>query len=224
MRNGSDINSLQSFMEQKQKYKGRMLKTVNFVVDREIATFYDPGTFAPCDSDHPGDNSRHKLIKQQRRAIPSNTDDLKIVHNLNRLDQLTMKFGDPDRHDELLWDVQQGIMKRLDIWLALRGINSSRCSIVRFSEIYLTFIYGIKHERPVTLKNALGPTLYAFMFHHLFRDDYVNDSERTLCPSAIRMLYLFLHEKCYMSDSDQNMLALIDKIEPCFLHLLRETN
>lgn len=200
------------------------MKTENFAAGRDTGNFYDSRTFASNNCRHRDGYSQHKLINRQGRVIPSNADDLKIIHNLNRLDQLTMKFGDPERHEELLWDVQQGIMKRLDIWLALKGMNRNRWTIVTFSEVYLTFIYGIKHERPATLKNPSGQNLCAFMLDYLFRNDSVKAGERALCPSAIRLLYLFLDEKGYLSDSVRNMVELIDNIEPCFFHLLRETN
>lgn len=190
----------------------------------EMRLLFDLQALALPDIDVVDNNSRLKKNNHRSKTIAASTEDLKVVHNLNRLDKLVMKFGDPEKYDELLWDVQQGIIKRLDIWLSMKGVSQECSAMAACSDVYLTFIYGVKHDKPLTLKRALGQTLVAFMFHYLLRNRSTKPYECALYPSAIRWLYLFLQEKGYLIPSAEIIVALIDKIEPCFLYLLREMN
>lgn len=198
------------------------MKREELLFGSEMPTFLDLRRPTSWDSDHPRDHFACKNFNLRPRRMNLTPEDLKVVHNLNRLDQLVIKFADPDRHDELLWDVQQGVMERFNIWLTQKGFDQNRSTILTFSEIFLTFIYGVNREEPITLKSASGQSLTEFMVNYLFRNTSMKVGEYALCPSAIRLLYLFLQRKGYLIDLAGNMITLVEKIEPLFLYLLRE--
>lgn len=200
------------------------MATDNLPTVSEMRFFFDPLVLALTDIDDTNNSSHLAKNHHRSRTIAASAEDLKVVHNLNRLDHLVMKFGDPEKYDELLWEVQQGIMERLDIWLSLKGIRRERRAMVTCADVYLTFIYGVKHEKPLTLKRALGENLVAFMFHYLLRNRTIKPCECAFYPSAIRLFYMFLQEKGYQIPRARIMVALLDKIEPCFLYWLREMN
>lgn len=196
------------------------METQDFVFDGEMRTFFHLNRFTSSDSDRPYDYFTCENFDRHSRAMNPTTEDLKVIHNLSRLDQLAIKSADPERYDELLWDVQQGIMKRLDIWLAQNGFEGNRSLIVSFSEAYLSFVYGVGREAPITLKNVSSELLSEFMVRFLTRNTSMSAGEVAACPSAMRLMYLFLLEKGYLTDSVRIIIESISNLEPCFLYLL----
>ncbi len=83
-------------------------------------------------------------------------DDLKVIHNLNRLDKYIAKSADYDEYVELLWDVQHGFLERFHLWLTNNGIEEYQDKLANFAEVFLTFIYDCEHIETVTLNSGPG--------------------------------------------------------------------
>ena len=72
--------------------------------------------------------------------VHQTADDLKVIHNLNRLDQHIVRSADYDEYVELLWDVQHGFLERFHLWLTNNGIEEHQDQFAKFGEVFLTFI------------------------------------------------------------------------------------
>ena len=64
----------------------------------------------------------YERLKGSPETIHPTPDDLKVIHNLNRLDQYIARSADYNEYEELLFEVQGECFKRFDIWLSQKGI------------------------------------------------------------------------------------------------------
>ncbi|MGC8602059.1 MAG: hypothetical protein ACP5VS_00045 [Desulfomonilaceae bacterium] len=156
------------------------------------------------------------------KTIHPTADDLKVIHNLNRLDQYIMRCADYEKYEELLWDVQHGCLERFCLWLTDKGIEEHQDIFAYLTDTYITFIYGYPHEEPVTLKSGPGKYFVEFMVAFLLLKTSMEPWEYTLCPAAMRLFYKFLHEKGYLVECPDRMIVLIDRLEPHFIEILME--
>ena len=115
------------------------------------------------------------------KNIHPTADDLKVIHDLNRLDQHIVKCSDYDEYVELLWDVQHGFLERFNLWLTNNGIEEHQDKFANFAEVFLTFIYDYERIEPVTLKSNSGRYFEEFMMDYLFRETSMEPWEYTLC-------------------------------------------
>ena len=155
-------------------------------------------------------------------TIHPTADDLKVIHNLNRLDQHIVKCADYDEYVELLWDVQHVFSERFHLWLTNKGIEEHQDKFANFAQVFLTFIYDYEHMEPLTLKSCPGRYFEEFMMDYCFRKTSIEALEYTLVPTAMRLLYIFLYEKGYLLDPPDRMIDFIDKLEPEFIENLKE--
>ena len=65
-----------------------------------------------------------RLNLNPETIIPT-ADDLKLIHNLNRLDKYIARSADYNEYEELLWDVQIGFSERFHLWLTNNGIEEA---------------------------------------------------------------------------------------------------
>jgi len=155
-------------------------------------------------------------------TIHPTEDDLKVIHNLNRLDQHIVRSADYDEYVELLWDVEHGCLERFHLWLTNNGVEEHQDKFAIFTEAYLTFIYDCEHIETVTLNSGPGRYFEEFMTDYLFRETSIKPWEYTLCPTAIRLFYKFLYEKGYLVEPPDRMIDFIDKLESEFIENLKE--
>ena len=154
-------------------------------------------------------------------TIHPTADDLKVIHNLNRLDQCIMRSADYDEYVELLWDVQNGCLERFQLWLTNEGIEEHQDKFANFAEVYLTFIYDYEHIETVTLNSGPGKYFEEFMVDYLFKKTSMEPEEYALCPASIKLFYEFLYEKGYLLEPPEKMIEFINKFEPEFIEILR---
>jgi hypothetical protein len=147
--------------------------------------------------------------------------DLKVIHNLNRLDKYIIRSADYDEYVELLWDFQHGCLERFHVWLAINGLEGQQDKFIMFTESYLSFIYGHEHEEPVTLKSVSDKYFLEFFMGHLLRETSVKLLEYILSPTAVRLFYKFLHDKGYQLKDPYRMIRFINKLEPYFVNIIR---
>ncbi len=156
-----------------------------------------------------------------KTVIPT-LDDLKVIHNLNRLDHYIIRSADYDKYVELLWDVQHGCLERFHLWLTNKGLKEYQDRFVNLAEVFLSFIYDYEHKEPVTLKSSAGRYFEEFMMDYLFRETSMKPWEYTLCTSSIKLFYKFLYEKGYLLKPPDPLIVLIDRLEPYYLDILRQ--
>jgi hypothetical protein len=156
------------------------------------------------------------------KTIHPTTDDLKVIHNLNRLDQYIIRSADYDRYVELLWDVQHGCLERFHLWLTNKGLKEYQDRFVNFADTYFTFVYSCGHEDPVTLKSITRKYLIEFMALYLLKNASMELWEYILCPVSLRLFYKFLSEKRYLTKTPDRVIGQIDEFEPEFIEILGE--
>ena len=154
--------------------------------------------------------------------IHPTADDLKVIHNLNRLDQCIIRSADYDEYVELLWDVQHGCLERFQLWLTNEGIEEHQDKFAVLAEVYITFIYDYEHMEKVTLNSGPGKYFEEFIVDYLFKKTSMEPWVYTLCPTSIKLFYKFLYEKGYLVKSPDSMIEFIDRLEPYYLDILRE--
>ena len=154
-------------------------------------------------------------------SIPPDELDLEFVENLQKLDQHILVPANYHKYKELLLKVQEQCSQRFGIWLSNKGIKKQeRFSF--FADVFVSFIYAYRHRAPITLQSRPDDYLIEFMAAHVFRRTSIEPREYALCPSAIRFLYKFLHEKGYLVHPPEPIISYIDRLEPFFLDILRE--
>jgi hypothetical protein len=163
----------------------------------------------------------YESVSLSPETIRPTVDDLKVIHNLNRLDRYIIRFADYDEYAELLWDVEHGCLERFHLWLNNKGIEKHQDKFAIFAEVFLTFIYDYEHIETVTLNSAQG-RYFEFMVDYLFRKTSIEPSAYTLAPTAIRLFYTFLYEKGYLVEPPDRIIESIDRLEPYYLDILRE--
>ena len=163
----------------------------------------------------------HERISLSNETIRPTVGDLKVIHNLNRLDRHIKRSADYDEYVELLWDVEHGCLERFHLWLNAKGITDHHHKFAIFAQLFLSFIYDYEHTETVSLNSAQG-RYFEFMVDYLFRKTSIEPLAYTLAPRAIRLFYKFLYEKGYLNAHSDRMIESIDRLEPYYLHLLRE--
>jgi hypothetical protein len=136
----------------------------------------------------------HGSVSLNPETMHPTEDDLKVIHNLNRLDQHIVKHADYDEYVELLWDVQHGFSERFHLWLTNKGIKAHQDKFADFAEVLLTFIYDCEHIEPVTLNSGPGRYFEEFMTDYLFRETLIEPLEYALVPTAMR-LFIYSYTK-----------------------------
>jgi hypothetical protein len=155
-------------------------------------------------------------------TIHPTADDLKLIHNLNRLDKYIARSADYNEYEELLWDVQIGFSERFHLWLTNNGREEHQDKFANFTQSFFSFIYDYEHMEPLTLKSCPGRYFEEFMMDYCFRKTSIEALEYTLVPTAMRLLYIFLYEKGYLLEPPDRMIDFIDKLEPEFIENLKE--
>ncbi len=163
----------------------------------------------------------YESVSLSPETIRPTVDDLKVIHNLNRLDRYIIRSADYDEYAELLWDVEHGCLEKFNLWLNNKGIGKHQDKFAIFAEVFLSFIYDYEHIETVTLNSAQG-RYFEFMADYLFRKTSIEPSAYTLAPTAIRLFYTFLYEKGYLVEPPDRIIESIDRLEPYYLDILRE--
>ena len=133
----------------------------------------------------------HELMSLSHETLRPTVDDLKVIHNLNRLDHYIIRSADYDKYVELLWDVQHGCLERFHLWLNNKGLKEYHDRFVNFADTYFTFVYSCGHEDPVTLKSISRQYLVEFMALYLLKNASMELWEYILCPVSLRLFYNF---------------------------------
>lgn len=154
--------------------------------------------------------------------IHPNTLDLKVLKNLEKLDQYILRSADYDKYEKLSLKVRNECLKRFHIWLTNKGLEEHQRTLAYVADVYLTFLYGYLHEEPVTLKSGPGKFFVGFMVEFLLGRTSMEPWEYTLCPASIKLFYEFLYEKGYLVEAPDRMIDFIDRFEPHFIDILRE--
>jgi hypothetical protein len=155
-------------------------------------------------------------------VLPPDALDLKLVKNLNKLDQYIRRSADYAKYEKLLLNVQDAVLDRFNIWLDAKGVREHQRQIAFIAEGYLIFIYGYQHEQPLTLKDRPGRYLAEFVVDYLLRKTSLEPWEYTLAPSTLRLIYSFLHEKEYLDKPPDMMMEFIDRLDPPYIDVLKE--
>ena len=153
--------------------------------------------------------------------IPPDNLDLELVQRLERLDRYTLGSANYDEYEGLLLKVQGECSQRFGIWLHKKGIKKQE-GFSFFIDVYVSFIYANRHKEPITLQSRPGDYIIEFMVFHLLSKTSIEPWEYTLCPSAIRLFYKFLHEKGYLTHPPNPTIDYVDRMETYFLDILGE--
>ena len=190
--------------------------------NRQIQPPINPAMFIREEELYIGTRLNYESAIPSLKTMHPTTDDLKIVHNLNRLDQYIIRSADYDKYVELLWDVQHGCLERFHLWLTNKGLKDYQDRFVNFADTYLTFVYSCRHEDPVTLKSITRKYLIEFMALYLLKNASMELWEYVLCPVSLRLFYKFLIEKRYLTKTPDRVIGQINEFEPEFIEILGE--
>ncbi|MGC8658126.1 MAG: hypothetical protein ACP5U1_03545 [Desulfomonilaceae bacterium] len=163
----------------------------------------------------------YESLKLNDRPIGPDKPDLDLVGRIQMLDQYIMGSSNHDEYRKLLVQVQDECSERFSVWLIRKGAKNHD-GFSFFTDVYVSYIYGCRHKKPITFQSGPADYLIEFMVDHLFRKTSIEPWEYSLCPSAIRLFYRFLNEKGYLTHPPEPMIDYIDRLEPFFLDVLRE--
>ena len=159
----------------------------------------------------------HGSVNLNPETIIPTADDLKLIHNLNRLDKYIARSADYNEYEELLFEVQRECFKRFDIWLSQKGIIEHHEEFTFFTDTYLTFIYACDHKEPITIKNVYEEYIVEFMMDFVLNRTTMEPLEYTLVPAAMMLFHIYLYEKGYLDEPPDGIVDFMDELEsdPC---------
>ena len=161
-------------------------------------------------------------LKLNPEVLPPNALDIKLVRNLNKLDQYIKRSADYDKYKKQLLNVLDGVFERFNMWLAEKRVIEHQDQFSFIIEEYLDFIYTYEHEPPLILKDGPEKYLAEFVMDYLLRKTPMEPWEYTLAPSALRLFYRFLYEKEYLGEPPDGIVDFMDKLEPVYIEHLKE--
>jgi len=161
-------------------------------------------------------------LKLNPEVLPPNALDIKLVRNLNKLDQYIKRSADYDKYKKQLLNVLDGVFERFNMWLAEKRVIEHQDQFSFIIEEYLDFIYTYEHEPPLILKDGPEKYLAEFVVDYLLRKTPMEPWEYTLAPSALRLFYRFLYEKEYLDKPPDVMIEFIDILDGHFIEHLKE--
>ncbi len=115
-------------------------------------------------------------------------------------------------------DECQGLFEK---WLITKGLKGDVQDFSFCLHTYLDFIYGYMHDDTVVLKSVPDIYLVEFFEDFLIRKMMVEPNEYVYWPPALKLFYLFLHEKGYLNNHKE-IIKKIDRVEPYFIEVLRK--
>ena len=86
----------------------------------------------------------------------------------------------------------------------------------------MNFIYRYMDEPREILRDVSPVNIDAFLNEHLLRKVMVEPQEYPWWVPAIKLFYLFLYEKQYLSEEPTSFVKSLDDIEPRFIEFLRD--
>jgi len=215
-------NGLGVDMEEANHLLSVMLKRKQFLFPDEIQPKRTPFTFMRKEVSYLITKFDQDKLNLHPKVLPPNALDIKLVENLNKLDLYIKLSADYDKYEKLLLKVQDGFFERFNIWLAEKGVSELQEQFSFIAEVFVDFIYGYEHQQPLTLKDGPGKYLVEFMIDSLLHETSMEPWEYTLAPSALRLIYSFLHEKEYFREPPDSMFELLDTLEGHFIDYLKE--
>jgi hypothetical protein len=159
-------------------------------------------------------------LKISDRFIPPDTDDQDAIDKLTQLDTLVMDQADYEQFESVLTDVKDKCEDRFRQWLIAKGLDEHADDFADCHFIFFDFVYGYVHDDVIILKTVSDRYWMEFFEDFLIRKMMATPDEYILWPPALKLFYLFLHEKGYLNNSDK-VIGQIDIIEPYFIKVLK---
>lgn len=153
------------------------------------------------------------------RFLPPDTDDQDAIDKLTQLDTLVMDQADYEQFESVLTEVKDKCEDRFRQWLIAKGLDEHADDFADCPFIFFDFVYGYIHDDVIVLKTVSDQYWMEFFEDFLIRKMMATPAIYILWPPALKLFYLFLHEKGYLDNSDK-IIGQIDIIEPYFIKVL----
>ena len=151
----------------------------------------------------------------------SDEEDEKLIQLINQMDKYIVDDVEYDEWEDHYFLMEEKCKERFINWLIFKGMDKYSEDFSFNIEIYLNFIYRYMHEEPINLKTVLPMYIEEFFVDYVLRKATVEPQEYVDWPPALKLFYLFLYNTGYL-ESPEEIIQLIEKIEPYFIEILRE--
>ncbi len=208
--------------DQADDFFSMMVERKNFLFPCEIQPLDESIMFMCKELSYLVNTFDYERLKGSPETIHPTPDDLKVIHNLNRLDKYIARSADYNEYEELLFEVQRECFMRFDIWLSQKGIIEHHEEFTFFTDTYLTFIYGCDHKEPITIKNVYEEYIVEFMMDFVLNRTTMEPLEYTLVPAAMILFHIYLYEKGYLDEPPDGIVDFMDELESEFIEKLKK--
>ncbi|MFQ5484173.1 MAG: hypothetical protein ACE5DO_02445 [Desulfobacterales bacterium] len=171
----------------------------------------------------------HYLIKPfdynrltlSNEIFPADQEDAELIEKIEKLDGYIENSAEYSSYEDLLFSLHDECRVRFEKWLSSKDLKENIQDFSHCLQPYLDFIYGYMHDDTVVLKAVPDIYFLEFFEDYLLRKMMVEPREYVYWPPALKLFYLFLHEKGYLGNPG-GLISKIDKVEPYFIEVLRK--
>ena len=160
-------------------------------------------------------------INLNEQIIPPDQEDEKLIQDIRKLDLYVMEDVEYDEWENLYLTMEDDCVSRFQHWLQQKGWAEKLPDIAFCIGPYLNFIYRYMDGPREILRDVSPLKIDAFLNEHLLRKVMVDPHEYPWWISAIKLFYIFLYEKKYLSEEPKSFVKNLDDIEPRFIEFLR---
>jgi len=160
-------------------------------------------------------------LRYTNDEVPPDAADRKLIENIKKLDRLMEEEADYDAFEKLLTETKDDAEECYKKWLSDKGVPQEFLGLSGCLHIYFDFVYGYMHDHVVTMKTITLNYLTEFFEDFLIRKVYGDPQEYVEWPPAIKLFYLFLKDKEYMTNID-SITSMINTLELSLMNVLKK--
>jgi len=163
----------------------------------------------------------YKKLSLSNEIIPPDQKDRDVIDKIERLDRNIFNGAEYGKYEDLFFSLKDKCQDLFEKWLITKGLKGDVQNFSFCLDAYLDFIYGYIHDDTVVLKSVPDIYLLEFFEDFLIRKMMAEPNEYVYWPPALKLFYLFLHEKGYLNNHKE-IIKKIDRVEPYFIEVLRK--
>ena len=161
-------------------------------------------------------------IRLSHDPVAPDDQESRLLVDLRRLDALVDPGANWDDIEELLSSIKDLFQDAFRKWLLTKGLDDRLANeFAGCLFIWFDFIYAYGHDEETCLDRVPASSWFEFFHDFLLRKIMVNPPSYVHWPPALRLFYLYLHERGYL-DNPHEAERFIRQIEPGFYDLLRK--